>query len=240
MIRGALRSLRIYRNPVHLRSLARFCSEELAPGARLVFDIGAHAGDRVAAFRRMGARVVAVEPQATMANLLRVLHFGDPGVTVLRAACGPAPGRAELRVNSRNPTVSTLSPEFLESTRGAAGWEGQVWDRRSPVEVRTLDQLVESHGLPDFVKVDVEGFEAEVLAGLTAPVPRLSFEVTTAAREAGLAALERATLIGFQGFRLSLGESHRWETGWLSGPEMRAALQGLPEAANSGDVLAVR
>lgn len=212
----------------------------MAPGARLAFDVGAHAGDRVVALRRAGARVVAVEPQGTMANLLRLLHLHDPGVTVLRAACGPAPGRAVLRVNSRNPTVSTLSERFTEATRGALGWEGQVWDRSVSVEVKTLDQLVETYGLPDFVKIDVEGFEAEVLAGLSAPVPRLAFEVTTAARAAGIAALDRAIFMGFQGFRLTLGESHRWETGWLSGPEMRAALEALPEAANSGDVLAAR
>lgn len=237
--RGLARSLSVYRAPAHLRSLTRFCAE-VAPGAALVFDIGAHAGDRVTAFRRLGARVVAVEPQAIMAGWLRARFALDPGVSVLKAACGPAEGSATLAVNTANPTVSTLSNAFVDATKGAAGWEGQRWDGAAQTRVTPLDALIAAHGLPDFIKIDVEGYEAEVLAGLTRPVPRLAFEVVTAARAAGLAALARAEALGFARFRLTLGESHRWETPEMDGPAMAETLAALPEAANSGDVICTR
>ena len=235
--RGVLRSLGIYRRREHLDSLTRFAGE-LAPGAALVFDVGAHAGDRVTAFRRRGARVVAVEPQRAFAVWLRSRFALDPEVSVVEAACGPAPGRARLRVNAANPTVSTLSEAFVAAAAGAPGWEGQAWDAEAEVEVTTLDALVARFGTPSFIKVDVEGHEAEVLAGLSTPPPRLAFEVVVAARPAALEALARARALGYRRFRLTLGESHAWATDWIDGAAMAETLKTLPVEANSGDVVA--
>ena len=46
------------------------------------------------------------------------------------------------------------------------------------VPVTTLDALIERHGVPSFVKVDAEGFEEEVLQGLSRSIKALSFEFT--------------------------------------------------------------
>jgi FkbM family methyltransferase len=237
--RGVARSLRVYRlDRAHGAGLRRFYAEFVRPGD-LVIDVGAHVGDRVAAFRALGARVVAVEPQRRLATVLRLLHGRDPGVTVLRCALGPDRGEATLRVNTANPTVTTRSDAFVASAAGAPGWEGQVWDHAETVPAETLDALIARHGAPAFVKIDVEGFEAEVLSGLTRDAPpALSFEIVTAARGAGQAALARARALGYGSFRLSLGEAHVWSTDWMDGPAMAETLDALPDAANSGDVYA--
>lgn len=236
---GVIRALGIYR-PTQARN-ARLMGlyAGFVPKGGLAFDIGAHAGDRIAAFRGLGARVVAAEPQPAMARVLRWRFGRDRDVTLHAVAMGAAPGRATLAVNAANPSVSTLSDSFLSAATGAQGWEGQVWDRRIEVDVRTLDDLIAEHGRPDFIKIDVEGFESEVLAGLSDPVAALSFEVVLAARDLGLAALDRARALGYTSFRFSEGESHRFDTDWCDGDAMAQFLQTAPERLNSGDVYAL-
>ncbi|MDP2800983.1 MAG: FkbM family methyltransferase [Phreatobacter sp.] len=210
------------------------------PPGGLAFDIGSHVGDRVASFRRLGARVVALEPQPGPAGVIAQLFAGDEAVTLLRAACGAQAGELVLKVNTANPTVTTASQAFVASAAGAGGWEDQVWDREITVPCLTLDGLIAEHGVPDFAKVDVEGFEADVLAGLTRPLPALSFEFTTIQREVAFACLDRLAALGPYGFDVALGESQSLTFGrFVDCATMTAHLTGLPHAANSGDVYAV-
>jgi FkbM family methyltransferase len=238
---GIGRSLRIYYgDPVRATRMAALYAR-FVPAGGLAFDIGAHVGDRVRAFRQAGARVVAVEPQPAAMRALRLIHGRDPGVTLVRAAAGAAPGRARMRVNVANPTISTLSDAFVDAASGAVGWAGEVWAGAAEVEVLPLDALIDAHGVPDFVKIDVEGYEAEALAGLSQPVPALSFEVTTIRKEAALAALARLAALGRYRFALSLGEALDPEAGgWHDAPAMAERLVALPAEANSGDVYALR
>lgn len=206
----------------------------------LAFDIGSHVGDRIASFRRQGARVVALEPQPLCFEALSQIYCCDGAVCLVNAACGPKAGELTLHVNSTNPTVTTASPEFIKAADGAGGWEGQVWDRQITVPVTTLDALIAKHGLPQFVKIDVEGFEADVLAGLSQPVAALSFEFTTIQRDVAYACLDRLQRLGNYGFDIALGESQTLSLGrWAGVQEMRAHIAALPHEANSGDVYAV-
>src|SRR5690606_41604699 len=96
--------------------LRRLCAP-FVPAGGMCFDVGAHAGNRARCFRGLGARVVAIEPQADFARLLRWMFSGDPAVSVLQAAVGSASGEATLHVSVRTPTVSTLSPGWLEDRK---------------------------------------------------------------------------------------------------------------------------
>jgi len=238
-VRGVIRSLRIYYGDRERRgALDRHYRRFVADGD-LVFDIGGHVGDRVASFRRLGARVVAVEPQPALATTLRLLYGRDKAVTVVEAAVGRVEGAIALKLNLANPTVSTASEAFIAAARDAPGWEGQRWTRTIEVPMTTLDALIARHGVPRFIKIDVEGYEAEVLAGLAAPVAALSFEFTTIQRDIARACIARCAAIGYCGFTASLGENLAFvHERKLAADEIAAWLTGLPDRANSGDIYA--
>lgn len=237
--RGVVRSLRIYYGNRQRRdAMERLYGRFITPGD-LVFDIGAHVGDRVAAFRRLGARVVAVEPQPALRMTLKLLHRRDRAVTIEPVALGRSVGTIDLRLNLDNPTVATASPDFIRAAAGAAGWEGQAWTRTLAVPMTTLDVLIARHGVPAFIKIDVEGFEAEVLAGLSRPVAALSFEFTTIQRSIARAAIDRCVALGYASFNAALGESQTLaHEDWLTAAQIAQWLTALPHAANSGDVYA--
>jgi len=234
------RSLEVYYgDPAREAAMDRLYGRFIRPGD-LAFDIGAHVGDRIASFRRLGARVVALEPQPDCARVIRALHGADRDVELVEAACGARAGRLTLHVNSANPTVSTASPAFVRAAAGARGWEGQSWDRAIEVAVTTLDTLIAAHGVPAFAKIDVEGLEYEVLLGLGQPLAALSFEFTTLQRDVARNCLSRLAALGDYLFNLSLGERHALEfERWLTAEEVGPHLASLPHEANSGDVYAV-
>jgi FkbM family methyltransferase len=238
-VRGIVRSLRIYYGDrQHGPAMDRLYRQFVRPGD-LVFDIGAHVGDRVAAFRRLGARVVAVEPQPALVKTLRLLYRRDPKVTIEAAAVGRQAGFIELSVNLDNPTVSTVSTDFITAAAGAPGWEGQTWPKRLRVPLTAIDALIARHGMPTFIKIDVEGFEAEALAGLGQPVQALSFEFTLIQHDIARACVERCSALGYTRFNAILGESQTFaHSDWIDANAIARWLDELPLAANSGDVYA--
>jgi hypothetical protein len=115
-----------------------------------------------------------------------------------------------------------------------------VWDRTLDVPCLTLDGLVRDHGRPVFVKIDVEGFEDRVLAGLSEAPPALSFEFTTIARDVAQRCLDRLHALGPYRFDVALGETQRLVFDrWLDAGAMAEYLRSLPHDANSGDVYAL-
>ena len=204
-----------------------------------MFDVGAHVGDRVASFRRLGARVVAVEPQRAMVRALKLLHGRSKSVAIEAVAVGRKSGWARMLINADNPTVSSVSPAFVEAARGAPGWETQRWSETADVELTTLDALIAKHGVPAFIKLDVEGFEAEALYGLSQAVRALSFEFTTIQRDVANACIERCSAMGYACFNAALGESQRLVGEWMDAKDITRWLIELPQAANSGDIYVV-
>jgi FkbM family methyltransferase len=237
---GIARSILVYHGiPGRQRRMRRLYARFVRTGD-LAFDVGAHAGNRTRALASLGCRVVAVEPQPDFARLLRTLFAHTPAVTVVEAAAGRSQGRATLAISDRTPTVTTLCSPWRDARSGEAEFAGVNWNRSVEVPIITLDVLIAQHGAPSFVKIDVEGSEIDVLAGLSQPVRVVSFEYLSRALDLVDACTARLGELGDYAFTWSEGESFALAGApQLTAAELIASLRLRSAQQQFGDVYAV-
>jgi FkbM family methyltransferase len=214
--------------------LLRFYAQFLSPGD-LVFDIGANVGDYADAFLTLGARVVAVEPNpACCERLKRVARRRD--LIVENCAMGDAPGSARLHICA-DPGLSTLSNEWYETARNSEAHGHKPWPDTIEVEVATLDSLAAKYGIPKFVKIDVEGFEENVLAGLSFQPQALSFEFHFSLLNAAHACLNRPALKDAYRFNYTIGNNYSFELNpWVDMANLYQAIAHARQDAEFGEI----
>lgn len=164
-------------------------------------------GNRVQAFLECEAKVIAVEPQPQCASILRE-KFGQQ-ITIEQVGLGAQSGSLEMLI-ATDSTVSTFNKEFAIATKER--FKFSRWQETIQVPIRTLDTLIKNHGMPRYCKIDVEGFELEVLKGLTKPIPLISIEYCVPEfSESMIACIHRLNEIASSGlFNYSIGESMAW------------------------------
>lgn len=203
----------------------------------LVFDVGANLGNRAKVFSRLGAVVVAVEPQTACADFLLAAFHDTANFHLVRKALGSSAGQAEMLISNAH-TISSLSPDWVRSVTESGRFAEYEWNRKETVLIDTLDNLMAQYGCPAFVKIDVEGFEDQVVSGLSTPVGALSMEFCPEFMESTLRCIGHLCRIGDFRFQISLDESMEFALPkWVTAEEIRRALSEVPSTA-FGDLYA--
>ncbi|MBN1512364.1 MAG: FkbM family methyltransferase [Phycisphaerae bacterium] len=167
--------------------------------ADLIHDVGMNNGDDTAYYLFKGYRVVAIEANPVLADAARRRFadaIADGRLTLLHCGIGPQPGSATFWVCDENSAWSSFDPK-------AACRAG----RSHPVEVpcRTFDSVLREHGVPLYLKVDIEGYD-ELCVQAIDPADRpqyVSIEIT------GLSSLVALQARGYNAFKCISQRTHR-------------------------------
>ena len=198
----------------------------------LCFDVGANVGNRIEPLLTIGAKVVAVEPQEKCYKKIQKT-YGDK-VILVTEGLGECECEKDFYI-ADTTTISSFSEEWIKSMK-----EGRFntydWSKTVRVKITTLDNLIEKYGVPKFIKIDVEGYELEVLKGLSSPIKFVSFEyiVPEQTHRAKDCIKRLETIDKTVQFNYSIGESMEWALStWLSGDDMCSVINSQ-EFTNTG------
>jgi len=208
----------------------------------LCFDIGANIGNRTKIFHKIvgpKGKVVAVEPQNYCMEILKKTFGKEQNIHLINKALGEKPGEAEIAI-SNETTLSSMSKDWMKSVKKSKrfGTEAE-WDTTQKVSVTTLDTLIETFGAPSFIKIDVEGFEKEVVLGLSRPITTcFSLEFTPEFLASTFDCLDYLKKLGPIQCNYSIGESLSLKlSAWVSENEIKHALMNYKNDIQSfGDV----
>jgi FkbM family methyltransferase len=136
----------------------------------LIFDIGANGGKTVSEFILVADKVVCFEPNPTLANSLRS-RFANNSVIVDERGVSNKNGTQTFKISNAD-TISTLSDDWINNSRFTGGYN---WDNHIQIETTTLNSIIDEYGIPDYIKIDVEGHEYEVLTSFNKLLPNTLF-----------------------------------------------------------------
>lgn len=201
----------------------------------LCFDVGANMGNRTATFSKLGAKVVAVEPTQHCCQVLKHKFGANPNVSILQLALGAQIGKGTLHLANYHE-VSTLSTLFIEQYSHQEK-HPISWDKTMQVPLSTLDHLIQEYGLPTFCKIDVEGYETEVLKGLSQAIPYLSFEYNNRLKNKALDCLQILSKFPNLSYNFSPYESMQWSlNSWKNQADFYQYIQALTDKILTGDI----
>jgi hypothetical protein len=151
-------------------------------------------------------------------------------------ALGEKEGSAEISICKEAPTISTMSEKWKLKGRFSNDF---TWSGIQQVEVTTLDKLIREFGVPHFCKIDVEGYEAQVLNGLSQPIPVISFEFMTEFVDETNKCISKLASLADYRFNYAIAENSNLVLGdWVDANTLIKLLGSPDFGINWGDIYA--
>ncbi len=226
--------LSLYRKYKKVKRMERFYGK-LIPQNGLSFDIGANQGRYTVLFLRKSSKVIAVEPQQSCFDELVKQFNADDRVVIIQSAIGSAISKGILHIGLNNE-VSTLSQDFISAY---SVYKYNSWPDQEEVPITTLDQLIAEYGIPDFCKLDIEGWEPEAFKGLSKELPLVSFEYNFLLKPKAIECVKLLADKGNYLFNFSAYEECRFHSEqWMNEKVFSAFIGKMPPAILHGDIYA--
>lgn len=214
-----------YYNRFSFEEMKSFLDNIITPG-ELVFDVGANIGKKTELYLACGARVVCFEPQKQCCTVLKNKFKNNHNVVVEELGLSSSDGEAVLFMCDQADTIASCSADWVSKGRFAE--RSFQWKKRVTIKTATLDQMIQKYGIPCFCKIDVEGFEFNVISGLSKPIPCISFECNSEMMESTENCINRLAELGYNKFNFAIGERGFFAfQGWLPKGEFISAIKNL-------------
>jgi FkbM family methyltransferase len=187
----------------------------------LCVDIGAHGGQRIEILAALNARVIALEPNPYFFNKLKRQFKRYPNVTLLPIGAGSRNCRTQFYIHKDAQKAGTFSRDLMDAWGELEPKAQTGWQEISNVELTTLDSLFDRYGTPEFVCIDVQGYESEVLRGLSRDIRCVSFSVAPHHRQDALQVMDRLGKIGSYRFNYTFNEVNGLgQRNWIDDQDM--------------------
>jgi len=201
----------------------------------IYYDVGANYGNRIEPIIKDQIKIIAIEPQQECINYLSKKY--KDRITIIPKGLAEKKGVQSMYLSDAH-TISSFSKEWIDAIKKSGRFSEYNWNKEQVIEIETLDNLILKYGKPQFIKIDVEGYEYEVLKGLSQSITTISFEYTIPERKNSIIdCIDRIIEISNQNevlFNYSIGESMEWALDkWISAQEMKKKID-LERFINSG------
>lgn len=173
----------------------------------LLFDIGANHGKYTEANRQKYDTCVLVEANPFLIKELQTKFQHDPKVHIVHNLVSNKETEAFYLSNA--DTISTSDVDWITKSRFTPNY---VWYQ--PIQdlpTITLDKLIELYGTPDLLKIDVEGYEWNVIQSLTKKVPCVSFEWAEEKKKETLLCIDHLHSLGYTNFHIQMEDEYQYE-----------------------------
>lgn len=148
--------------------------ENIIKRGDLVFDVGSNMGEKSEIFIGLGSKVIGFEPQRECYTSTLSKFNGNPNFIGENVGLDKKVGKETIYIASYH-TISSMSEKFIEESKKER-FADFNWDNKREIDTDTLDNMVSKYGKPKFIKIDVEGYELNVLEGLSDQIDYISVE----------------------------------------------------------------
>ena len=173
---------------------------------RILFDIGANRGLYADANVNLYDQCILVEANPELSRFLSEKYNTNPGMVIVNKIVSNK--QNETFYISNADTISTVDPEWVNQSRFSQNYS---WHPVQGLPTFSIDELVQTYGQPSFLKVDVEGYEYNVILSMTQKYCPLSFEWAEEKKQEILLTLKYLHSLGYSKFSLQMEDSYTYQ-----------------------------